>query len=96
MRNHSRFGIGLMLIATTISQYFGSVVLADVTVKKDRSGRQVIRTVQLKVTPAKETVPAFKYRMTVEPHKKIPGNAITHYLRSVSYTHLTLPTTPYV
>ena len=37
---------------------------------------------KLAVTPAAEPIPAFKYRLTVEPHKTIPGNAITHYLRS--------------
>ncbi|MFT7629220.1 MAG: hypothetical protein ACI87E_000217 [Mariniblastus sp.] len=43
---------------------------------------------KLSITPAKEAVPAFKYRLTVEPHKTIPGNAITHYLRSLGENSL--------
>lgn len=46
---------------------------------------------KLSITPAKEAVPAFKYRMTVEPHKTIAGNAITHYLRSLGESSLRGP-----
>ncbi len=46
---------------------------------------------KLVVTPAKEASPAFKHRFCVPPHKTIPGNAITHYLRSLGEHGLDRP-----
>ncbi len=57
----------------------------DVTVIEEQSkaGRYSMTVVyRFEITAAPEPVPAFKYRFTVEPHKKIPGNAATHYLNS--------------
>ena len=46
---------------------------------------------KLVVTPAKETSPACKYRFSLPPHETIPGNAITHYLRSLGEHGLDRP-----
>ncbi|MEL7497283.1 MAG: hypothetical protein AAFN77_06700 [Planctomycetota bacterium] len=56
---------------------------ADVRVsRKENKERVIIQEYRFRVTPAKTTRPAFQYRLTVPPHQTIPGNAITHYLRS--------------
>jgi hypothetical protein len=46
---------------------------------------------KLTVTPVKESSPAFKYRFSLPPHETIPGNAITHYLRSLGEHGLDRP-----
>ena len=46
---------------------------------------------KISITPAAETVPAFKYRLCVPPHETVPGNAVTHYLRSLGEGGLRRP-----
>jgi hypothetical protein len=60
---------------------FANSVLADVEIEVD--GQTGMMSVKIEITPAKEVIPAFKYRLTVEPYKTVPGNAITHYIRSL-------------
>lgn len=43
------------------------------------------------IAPAAEPKPAFKYRLIVPQHKTIPGNAVTHYLRSFGEGSLSRP-----
>ncbi len=55
---------------------------ADVTLVEQQTDQGKRLVYKLTITPAAEPNPAMKYRLTVEPHKTIAGNAITHYLRS--------------
>ena len=69
-------------------------IAADVVQVPNRleNGKRANGTVyKMTVTPAKQARPAFKYRLSVEPHKTIPGNAITHYLRSLGENSLNGP-----
>ena len=89
-----RIPIAIVLIAV-----FAQPTLADVTVIKGFSIRPVGASpvgdngniYKLEITPAKESYPAFKHRFTVPPHETIPGNAITHYLRSLGERGLSRP-----
>ena len=54
----------------------------DAKVTSNNDGGKNTRTIELTVSAAKEAQPAFRYRLTVPPDETIPGNAITHYLRS--------------
>ena len=65
----------------------GAALLADVTVQQKRG----LTTYKMVITPAAESNPAFKHRLTVGPHETIPGNAVTHYLRSFGESGLTSP-----
>lgn len=69
----------------------GSSSVDVVQVPDAQDGRRIGTVYKLTVTPARESVPAFKYRLTVEPHKTIAGNAITHYLRSLGESSLNHP-----
>ncbi len=64
---------------------------ADVTLELENNDRGTVMVYKMSVTPAAEPVPAMKYRLSVEPHTKIPGNAITHYLRSYGENGITGP-----
>jgi hypothetical protein len=46
---------------------------------------------KLTVSPAKQASPAFKYRLVLPPHETVPGNSITHYLRSDGEKSLSNP-----
>ncbi len=63
----------------------------DVRLSEDATDNRSGQVVQLKVTPAAEPVPAFRYRLTTPPHQTIPGNAATHYLRSFGENSLAGP-----
>jgi len=75
--------IPTLLIATTASS------LAQLTVVEESTDFGQLTIYKMTVTPAAESLPAFKYRFTTPPHKTIPGNAITHYLRSFGEGGLT-------
>ena len=83
---HQRFTLTATLILTCLC----STAFADVTVIEGheitpRGASSVGDTgiiYKLIITPAREPSPAFKYRFCLPPHQTIPGNAITHYLRS--------------
>ena len=72
---------------------------ADITVIKGRDIRprgaspvgESGTIYKIVVTPAKETMPAFRYRFSTPPHKTIAGNAVTHYLRSLGERGLSFP-----
>ena len=49
---------------------------------RERSG--TLQVYKMTVTPAAAPVPAFKYRLAIPPVETIPGNAATHYLRSIA------------
>ena len=69
-----------------------NTVSSDVVVEHDKENtRGTTMVYRMTVTPAAEPVPALKYRMTIEPYKTIPGNAITHYLRSLGENSLNSP-----
>lgn len=53
------------------------------------------RIYRFQVTPSAVPKPAFKYRLTVPPHQQIPGNAITHILRSFGENSLDHPLEQY-
>lgn len=61
------------------------VALGEPTEVKD------VLTFNIKLHPAPEPVPAFKYRLTVLPHDTIPANAATLYLRSFGESSLSGP-----
>ena len=75
--------IPTLLIATTASS------LAQLAVVVESTDFGQLTIYKMTVTPAAESLPAFKYRFTTPPHKTIPGNAITHYLRSFGEGGLT-------
>ena len=78
--------MGLLIVSAS------SLASADVTVVEDRSDDRGVRSVyKMVVSPAAEPVPALRYRLTIEPHKTIPGNAVTHYLRSFGENSLNGP-----
>ena len=82
----------LVLIALLFAPLFCVPILADIVEVAEMKNRSRVGTVyKMSVTPAKESVPAFKYRLTIEPTKTIPGNAITHYLRSLGENSLSHP-----
>ncbi len=81
------WGIGWVLI----SLLSHPVARADVTVVEESTNQGVRLIYQMQVTPAAEPNPTMKYRLTVEPYKTIPGNAITHYLRSFGENSLDTP-----
>ncbi|QEG23048.1 hypothetical protein [Mariniblastus fucicola] len=92
-RLHIGFLAAMILACTSANGY------PDITVINGREIRphgaspvgEYGQIYKITVTPAKETVPAFKYRFTVPPHRTIPGNAITHYLRSLGERSLSSP-----
>ncbi|MEM9943275.1 MAG: hypothetical protein AAF939_17050 [Planctomycetota bacterium] len=86
MRIHRSFFLALALAVSWIC-----IVNADVTVNYDPDNDGSIYRYQLTVTPAAESVPAFKHRLVVEPENTIAGNAITHYLRSLGERSLDAP-----
>ena len=65
--------------------------IADLTYEEESTDRGSLRIFKMTITPAPEPVPAMQYRLTVPPHKTIPGNAITHYLRSYGENSLDAP-----
>ena len=81
-----------LLTALLFTVPFCGTTHADVVeVPEMENQRRVGVIYKMSVTPARESVPAFKYRLTVEPHKTIPGNAVTHYLRSLGENSLNRP-----
>ena len=56
---------------------------AELEVIEDAEGQQGLTVHRMTVTPAAEPVPALKHRFTIPLHKRRPGNAATHYLRSL-------------
>ena len=54
-----------------------------------RTDQGTLHLYQMKVTPAAEPVPAFRYRLTVMPHETKPGNAVTRLLRCLGENTLT-------
>lgn len=56
---------------------------AELEVIEDADGQQGLTVFRMTVTPAAEPVPALKHRFSVPLHKRKPGNAATHYLRSL-------------
>ena len=56
---------------------------AELEVIEDAEGQQGLTVHRMRVTPAAEPVPALKHRFTIPLHKRRPGNAATHYLRSL-------------
>ena len=80
----------LAATATLAIAFCGSAAEADITLEVDNENGTVHRY-HLTLTPAKEAVPAFKYRFTTPIDKTIPGNSITHYLRSFGEHGLSRP-----
>jgi len=74
-------------LAAVVFTAFCSQSDADVVSIHDRTDGNVI-VYKMTISPAAEVVPAFKYRLTVRDIDKIPGNAITHYLRSLGENSL--------
>ncbi len=56
---------------------------AAVEVVEDAEGQQGLTVHRMTVTHAAEPVPALKHRFRVPMHQRRPGNAATHYLRSL-------------
>ncbi len=56
---------------------------AAIEVVEDADGQQGLTVHRMTVTPAAEPVPALKHRFRVPLHQLKPGNAATHYLRSL-------------
>lgn len=80
-----------LAVASALSIAFcGSAAEADITLKVNKD-RGTVYQYHLTLTPAGESVPAFKYRFTTPIDKTIPGNSITHYLRSFGEGGLTRP-----
>ncbi len=80
------------LVLLTFGVLCPNTLRSDVVVEQDNeSTRGMTMVYRLSVTPAAEPVPALKYRLTIEPYKTIPGNAITHYLRSLGENSLDSP-----
>ena len=84
------FPCWLMLLALGV--LCPNSLYSDVVVDQDKENtRGTTMVYRMNVTPAAEPVPALKYRLTIEPYKTIPGNAITHYLRSLGENSLDSP-----
>lgn len=84
-----RLLVGLLAVAGTLQV---QSLLADVTVIEKQENGRLLVVYQMSVSPAAESRPAFKYRLTIPPHRTIPGNAATHYLRSFGEGSLAYPT----
>lgn len=68
------------------------IAVADITkVTEEDQSRRNVTVYRMLVTPAMPGQPVFRHRLTVEPHKTIAGNAITHYLRSLGENSLDTP-----
>ncbi len=68
------------------------IAVADVTQTSEivtGGGTQI--TYKMIVSPAAESVPAFKHRLTVLPHQTIAANAATNYLRSFGESGISRP-----
>ncbi|MFK7768695.1 MAG: hypothetical protein AB8B55_15855 [Mariniblastus sp.] len=89
-RRGSLSNVGSVVAAMTLV-IFGSSVQADVTEMRDEENRRAVVTYKMTVTPAVQPKPLLKHRFTVLPMEKIPGNAITHYLRSLGENSLDSP-----
>lgn len=80
----------LAVAAVFVIAFCGSAADADITLKVNNDSGTVYQY-HMTLTPAGESVPAFKYRFTTPIDKTIPGNSITHYLRSFGEGGLTRP-----
>ena len=76
----SRFLLSLLVV---LAWNCTSPVNAELTIIEDYEGQQGLAVHRLTITPAAEPVPALKHRFVVPLHKRKPGNAATHYLRSL-------------
>ena len=56
--------------------------MGEVAILQHADGQDGLTVYKMTVTPAAEPVPALKHRLTIRPHKRRPGNGVTHYLRS--------------
>lgn len=56
--------------------------IPDLTYVEERTDNGMVRTYKMAVTPAAAPIPALKHRFTILPHETLPGNFVTHYLRS--------------
>ena len=83
--------ICLSLIGLVIAASCCSAGYADVISVRGEKDRKAVITYKMTITPAAQPVPAFKHRLTVRDIDKIPGNAITHYLRSLGENSLDSP-----
>ena len=75
-------------LATVVLAGFYSQADADVISIQERIGRRPVVVYKMTISPAAEAVPAFRHRLTVPDIDKIPGNAVTHYLRSLGENSL--------
>lgn len=80
----------LRLVALLIC-VFTQTVRADLNYEEESTDRGMQRVYKMTISPAAEPVPALQNRLTVQPHETIPGNAITHYLRSYGENSLDAP-----
>ena len=95
----SKHKLLLTIFSGLLLACFAQSAAADITVIEGREIRprgaspvgDFGKIYKIVVTPAKETTPAFKYRFSLPPHKTIPGNAVTHYLRSLGERGLSRP-----
>lgn len=86
------FRFSFVLLGCLLASLSCDLTLADVVEIVGEPGNTAGGSVyKISVTPAQPPVPVFKYRLTVEPFKTIPGNAITHYLRSLGENSLNGP-----
>lgn len=83
----------LSLIGVLVATSFCAIGRGDVveTTGENGDGKRVV-TFKMTITPAAQPVPSFKHRLTVREIDQIPGNAITHYLRSLGENGLDNPT----
>lgn len=74
----------LTLVALAVSACFGVSNSRAQSIVSAPADRKPLETIELTISPAASPSPVFKYRLTVLPHKTIPGNAATTYMRSLA------------
>lgn len=77
----------IAFIATALA--LTSQIWAQLNVVEESTDHGTRYVYKMTITPAAESLPAFKHRFTIPNHKTIPGNSITHYLRSFGEGGLT-------
>ena len=85
-----RYLTGILILSLSLG--FLTTSAAQVTLEQveNKSGSDV-QVYNLTLSGARPPSPALKHRLTVPIHKTIPGNSITHYLRSYGENSLNSP-----